>query len=160
MAAFVDALQRNGWLARGTEPAYSRFWRLLQGDAPSMFGVFNDYELQVIHDWIRGDDAVDGRIFERGVADPAMTVRPPVRAFRHARQRVPAPGGGDLSILASGDLAGSDHDGVALRRALADGADPVARGALLRRLLGPAFHWSPAGLEATRHVSSLMRAVG
>jgi hypothetical protein len=41
--------------ARRAPAENSRFWKLLQGERAEMFGVFSSYELQVIHDWIRGD---------------------------------------------------------------------------------------------------------
>jgi hypothetical protein len=152
-AAFVQALQRKGWLTRNSDPAASRFWQLLQGDAAEMFGVFGDYELQLIYDWIRGDAATDGAAFVRG-AGPASAPVPP-RSFRQVRrltQKAPP--------VALADLAADvplDPDLQVLRAALADD-DRHARGVLLRRLLGPAFHWRPAGLEATRLVSNMMRA--
>ena len=159
LAGFVEALQRAGWLARHTEPRDNRFWRLLQGDTPHMFGVFDDHELQVIHDWIRADAASDGQAFERGTDTPAPGPRRAVRPFRQARRLAPARGTGDPSFLSPDAGAGLDPDVAALRRALAERGDPAARAALLRRLLGPAFHWGAAGLEATRHVSSVLRAV-
>jgi len=157
--AFVDALQRGGWLVRDTDPAESRFWRLLQGETPHMFGVFNDYELQVIHDWIRGEAASDGMKFERGPAGATSAARRPVRSFRQSQRLASARGTGNPSLLSSDASPRFDPDLDALRRALNDGDDPVRQGTLLRQLLGPAFHWGTAGLEATRHVSSLMRAV-
>jgi hypothetical protein len=152
-SAFIEALMRKGWLQRSGDPAHSRFWQMLQGDGASMFGVFGDYELQVIYDWIRADGAADGASFARGRAAPV-----PARAFRHARRlATPRP------ITGLADLAGApgslDPDVAELRRVFSAKTDPGQRGALLRRLLGPAFHWSPAGLEATRHVASVMRAV-
>lgn len=151
--AFIEALVRKGWLQRGGNPAHSRFWQMLQGDPASMFGVFGDYELQVIYDWIRANAAADGACFTRGRAAPV-----PARAFRHARRLATPP-----SITELADLAGApgslDPDVTELRRVLSTGTDPGQQGALLRRLLGPAFHWGPAGLEATRHVASVMRAV-
>ena len=52
MPAFVAALQAQGWIQRGQDPAQSRWWKLIEGPAAAMFGVFNSYEKQLWHDWI------------------------------------------------------------------------------------------------------------
>ncbi|WP_447740358.1 iron-containing redox enzyme family protein [Pseudomonas laurentiana] len=52
MPAFVAALQAQGWVRRGQDPAQSRWWTLIEGPAAAMFGVFNSYEKQLWHDWI------------------------------------------------------------------------------------------------------------
>ncbi|WP_419736460.1 iron-containing redox enzyme family protein [Pseudomonas sp. COR18] len=52
--AFLQALQDRGWIRRHQDPRDSRFWRLIEGDAAAMFGVFNGYEKQLIKDWIAG----------------------------------------------------------------------------------------------------------
>src|SRR5690606_11168725 len=73
---FIQALQNNGWIRRHESPENSRFWRLLEGDSAPVFGVFTNYERQVIRDWITGDArslAVSGARFRRrpGTADMA-----------------------------------------------------------------------------------------
>ncbi|MGE8462062.1 MAG: iron-containing redox enzyme family protein [Pseudomonas capeferrum] len=55
MPAFVDALQAQGWIRRGENPVNSRWWKLIDGPAAAMFGVFTAYEKQLWHDWIAGD---------------------------------------------------------------------------------------------------------
>ncbi|MFJ4452889.1 iron-containing redox enzyme family protein [Pseudomonas sp. NPDC089392] len=55
MPAFVAALQAQGWIRRGQPPAESRWWKLIEGPAAAMFGVFNAYEKQLWHDWIADD---------------------------------------------------------------------------------------------------------
>lgn len=55
MPAFVAALQAQGWIRRGQEPAQSRWWKLIDGPSAAMFGVFNAYEKQLWHDWIADD---------------------------------------------------------------------------------------------------------
>ena len=52
---FIQALESNRWINRNEDPKNSRFWRLIEGDKASMYGVFNAYEKQVIYDWIAGD---------------------------------------------------------------------------------------------------------
>ncbi|WP_082702522.1 iron-containing redox enzyme family protein [Pseudacidovorax intermedius] len=152
---FVAALERKGWLQRNSDPAQSRFWKLLQGEAASMFGVFGDYELQVIYDWLRGDAAADGAAFVRGSAPTAAAPVPP-RAFRHVRRAAAAKPALGLAALADAEVE-LDADVLALRHVLETG-DTALQGATLRRLLGPALHWGPAGLEATRHVSRVLHA--
>lgn len=51
LAALVEA----GWIKRHQNPAQSRFWKLLESEHASMFGVFSPYEKQLIYDWIAGD---------------------------------------------------------------------------------------------------------
>lgn len=134
MAGFLHALQEAGWIRPGEEPAESRFWRLLQGERAEMFGVFSTYELQVLHDWIRGAASADGRPFD----SDAERRRPTFRALaRNAPPRQPA--GGDWL----------DPDVDALRARLRD-ADAAERQALLADAMSPGQHWTPAGLEATR----------
>ncbi|MFK0310354.1 iron-containing redox enzyme family protein [Pseudomonas sp. NPDC090233] len=52
MPAFLQALQAQGWIKRGQDPAGSRWWSLINGPGAPMFGVFNAYEKQLWHDWI------------------------------------------------------------------------------------------------------------
>lgn len=139
MQGFVQALQDAGWIRRGEPVEASRFWQLLQGPRAEMFGVFSAYELQVLHDWIRGDAAADGRPF---------TEEPPAQPRRRATFRAllrngqaGAPGGDDASLL--------DPDLDLLQARLRD-ADEPGRQALLVDAMSPARHWTPAGLAATR----------
>ncbi|WP_410481946.1 iron-containing redox enzyme family protein [Pseudomonas plecoglossicida] len=52
MPGFLEALQAQGWIRRGEEPARSRWWKLIDGPSAPMYGVFTAYEKQVWHDWI------------------------------------------------------------------------------------------------------------
>ncbi|MBF8795166.1 iron-containing redox enzyme family protein [Pseudomonas monteilii] len=52
MPGFLKALQGQGWVRRGEDPARSRLWKLIEGPAAAMFGVFSAYEKQLWHDWI------------------------------------------------------------------------------------------------------------
>lgn len=63
LPAFLSALEAQGWILRGREPSESRFWRLIEGERPAMFGVFNAYERQLLSDWIAGDAAPAPRHF-------------------------------------------------------------------------------------------------
>ena len=139
MPAFLAALEAANWIQRGRPPAESRFWRLLQGQRAEMFGVFSSYELQVIHDWIRGDGAKDGRAWDEAGDDQQTSRRRPT--FRALARNTP-------SLLAEGaDLL--DPDLAMLRERLAS-ADAGDRTAVLIEAMSPATHWSPAGMEATR----------
>jgi len=104
-----------------------------------MFGVFSSYELQVLHDWIRGPASADGRAY----AEPAPSGAPRRRAtFRALQRSAPAP------VPSSADAA-LDPDLLLLRERLA-ALDEPGRSELLVRAMSPAQHWTPAGLEATR----------
>lgn len=148
MTDFLDALQEHGWLKRG-EPAHnSRFWQLIEGDRAEMFGVFNAYERQIIHDWIT--DSV-----------PAGRATPKTISFR-TRQRLsrrraaataPAPRS-TTSIGVDDPRAGHgtndmDQESHLLKQQLA-GLDEYGAMDALVPLLSPALHHSPAGLLATR----------
>jgi len=52
MPHFLQALQAQGWIRRGEEPAQSRWWALVDGPSAPMYGVFTAYEKQLWHDWI------------------------------------------------------------------------------------------------------------
>lgn len=140
MPGFVDALRQAGWIRFGEPAENSRFWKLLQGDRAEMFGVFSSYELQVLHDWIRGAGSADGRAY----AEAAPAGAPRRRATFRALQRNVVP----MTDAAS---AGTelDPDVLLLREQLA-ALDENGRRELLVRAMSPAQHWTPAGLEATR----------
>jgi hypothetical protein len=139
--AFLAALQQAGWIVRGAPVERSRFWSLLQGERAQMFGVFTDYELQVIHDWIRGEASKDGRPFT-SVGSPPK--RQP--SFR-ATERLATLRGTTATAVVGGDVL--DPDLEALDEALKS-ADPTARAGLLAEAMSPALHWTSAGLHATR----------
>lgn len=138
IAAFVQALQQAGWIRFGEPVENSRFWSLLQGERAEMFGVFSSYELQVLHDWIRGAASADGRPYTEAAPEGASRRRATFRAVaRNARP------------LAEDDGDTLDPDLELFRQQLR-GADDAGRSALLVRAMSPAQHWTPAGLEATR----------
>lgn len=83
---FLQALVRKGWIVPGAEPAQSRFWQLLVGERAEMFGVFSDYELQALFDWIRGPAAADGRRYDAPAQGAART--PSFRAAQRLRASV------------------------------------------------------------------------
>lgn len=169
VAEFLAALVSAGWIRRGAEPRESRFWRLLDDANGPMFGVFDDYEKQLLRDWIA--DAPP-RVFDAGATRrPSVdrfvrsgTARPlaasdadgPGRVGRHgAGPR----GAGQVIRLQLADLTAAERDDddvrvVAERLAGVDEAS-VAIDAL-QGFLSPANHSLPAGLLATRIVCGLI----
>jgi hypothetical protein len=147
MPEFVAALEQAGWIRFGEPAENSRFWKLLQGERAEMFGVFSTYELQVLHDWIRGPASADGRAFTE--AAPAAD-----KPRRRATFRAMVRNGSALGASADDPL---DTDLILLRERLRT-ADDEARTALLLRAMSPAQHWTPAGLEATRAFWSALTA--
>lgn len=154
--AFLAALEQAGWIKRNQPAVESRFWNLLQGDRAEMFGVFSPYELQVIHDWIRGDASTDGASFEAtaaasGTGTVAQVPRRPV-SFRVAeRLRLARSGGSHASqqSAASNEHQWLDTDLSLLREQLPT-LGPAEQRDLLVRAMSPALHWTPAGLVATK----------
>lgn len=144
MPALLGELKKTGWIKLGEPVENSRFWGLLQGPRAEMFGVFSAYELQLIHDWIRGEASADGRAYDPMVASGDKG-RP--RSFRVATRLAspyhpPAQG----ECTASGLL---DTDMQAMQQALLK-LDDSGQEKLLLAAMSPARHWTPAGLCATR----------
>jgi hypothetical protein len=142
MQGFVAALRDAGWLKFGEPAENSRFWGLLQGERAEMFGVFTTYELQVLHDWIRGAASADGRAFTEQApsGDRPLKRRATFRAMTRVAPTVGEPGG---------DADAMDPDLTLLREQCKTLQEPD-RSALLVKAMSPAQHWTPAGLEATR----------
>jgi hypothetical protein len=138
LPAFLKALQAAGWIKRGEPVANSRFWGLLQGPRAEMFGVFSPYELQVIHDWIRGEASADGQAVTEAPAPSGTRRRPTFRAALRNSPQQPA---------TDEDLLDPDLQALQQRVQAADGESALP---LLVQALSPALHWTPAGLWATR----------
>lgn len=151
MDDFLRALADHGWIAHGQPAPQSRLWNLLQGERPEMFGVFSPYELQVIHDWIRGPDSADGQAYFEPAAANQSGRRPSFRALQRLRRTpqslvsLPAPREG------AGSAAQAWDDQLQQMPAEARTAAVVAA-------MGPALHWTPAGLHATRLFASAWSA--
>lgn len=143
MGEFLLALADGGWIQHGKPAQDSRLWNLLQGERAEMFGVFSPYELQVIHDWIRGADSADGQAYFEPAAANQSGRRPSFRAL----QRMHGSAGRSTGGLPADDA--SDPDRVALDERLAQLTGDARRAALVAAM-GPALHWTPAGLHATR----------
>lgn len=137
MEAFLAALEGAGWVKRGRPVEESRFWGLLQGPRAEMFGVFSNYELQVIHDWIRGPASADGMAYTE--RETARSRRASFRAMQRQRP--------DAALPSTVDPL--DPDLIVLRDRLAR-SDPRERADLLLEMMSPVAHWTPVGLVATR----------
>lgn len=149
---FVDALVRKDWILINQEPSESRFWQLLVGDRAEMFGVFSDYELQVIHDWIRGEASADGRRFDSPLP-PANELPARVLSFR-AAQRLRARAT-DAGASPSSPATATPFARRTRERAANDIRGEAERDVL--DLLAPNSHWTPDGLSATQRLVSGMR---
>lgn len=148
--AFLAALEQAGWIKRHAPAPESRFWKLLQGDKAEMFGVFSPYELQVIHDWIRGDASADGQAQGEAALPPGRR-RASFRAQSRLRQHQARPSSpGHLKVLDTSQDEAQDPDLQALKAELAADVDASQHQQLLVRAMSPDLHWTPAGLYATR----------
>lgn len=124
MGEFLAALERQGWINRHQDPAHSRLWNLISGDGAAMFGVFNPYERQLLHDWIAGDwNEPQPRNPWRG-SDKAIAGEPPMHSDFALEERALL---NELTTLS-----------------------PRSRMHRLVQLMAPHSHFTPAGLLATR----------
>ena len=153
MADFLTALERAGWIKKNRPVDESRFWKLLQGERAEMFGVFSGYELQIIHDWIRGTASADGASFDTapapettGTGGATATTPRRLMSFRVAERLRQAQRGTPRHTEASLD---ADLAIFRERYPLLEGDEQRQ---LLVQALSPALHWTPAGLEATREL--------
>ncbi|MGE4336998.1 MAG: iron-containing redox enzyme family protein [Pigmentiphaga sp.] len=157
MGGFVAALEKAGWIRRHEPPENSRFWALLMGEKGPMFGVFNVYERQLIHDWIAGDSlpattrAADSyRNRERALEAWRKSPCPDSVAGSRGQPWIADGGaqrGGFNELLPPNDV----HDETRLLRdKLATASSRSAAMDLLVPWLSPVHHHTPAGLLATR----------
>ncbi|MFN4121435.1 iron-containing redox enzyme family protein [Acidovorax sp.] len=145
--AFLAALEQGGWIKRNQPAQDSRFWRLLQGDRAEMFGVFSPYELQVIHDWIRGPASVDGAPFDAGAALGGTARQMSFRvAQRLQAARRPRADAGSAAVPSSAAL---DTD-LEIFEQRYPTLSATEQQAMLVQAMAPALHWTPVGLLATR----------
>ncbi|WP_426197365.1 iron-containing redox enzyme family protein [Massilia sp. DWR3-1-1] len=148
MPALLAALVKAGWIERGQAADQSRFWRLIQGPNATMFGVFSDYEQQVLRDWIESEQVVPPR---------RVSHRSQVRALEQLagpQERPAAP----RAILRSGGSGGSGpvSDLHLLEQRIADMPSRDEAMEALRTLMAPQLHAGPVGLMATRLFARLL----
>jgi len=144
---FLDALQTRGWINRHADPQDSRFWQLVQGERAAMFGVFTDYEQQLLYDWIAGDWQARSSLPQKNV----VATERRRSSFRkiHAVDERDVGYGVPFSAETGVELLALDEELARL--------NPTQREQRLMLLVAPALHSTPAGLKATRILASLVR---
>ena len=106
-----------------------------------MYGVFSPYELQVIHDWIRGTASADGLPYQ---AEPTSAPGQRPLSFRVSERLKSLRGNSPVAEPVSLDV---DLDTFQKRYPQ---LEPSAQFELLVQAMAPAMHWTPAGLLATQ----------
>lgn len=129
---FLEALQKTSWIKRNRSPEESPFWRLIDGEGAKMFGVFNRYELTLIHEWISGD-------FAR---------RQPRRAPPFQARRL-------LQTTSESQVDESRRE-LEMKSALHSLRSREERMRFLLPFLSPAMHSVPEGLLATRLFNGIL----
>jgi hypothetical protein len=152
--AFLDALQSAGWISRGEAPEHSRFWRLVSGERAEMFGVFSQYELEVLREWIASTPdaaAASARVISH---------RARQRALDTLGQHAPRGAYPERGLIRRHAHEDEDSDNelrqVEARVAAAGGKQEAMD--MLAELMSPALHHTPTGLMATRMFARLLDA--
>jgi hypothetical protein len=137
ISEFLAVLENRGWIKRHQDPQESRFWQLIEGAGAPMFGVFNGYEKQLVHDWIAGDWISDG-------SAPTPTGKRLPDAFR---SRFRTTSGTNQALAGATEEVDPDVQELELKlRAAAPGEKMLT----LIQSMSPARHATQAGLHATR----------
>lgn len=136
---FLAQLERHGWIRRHRPVRESRFWRLIQGERASMYGVFNAYEQQLIQDWIEGELAQESPSARSTAVSPVFPPPCPRPAAPRPHRTV--------SESASAD---ANQELALLQQELAALPDKEAQMNRLVSLMSPARHHTGPGLLATR----------
>jgi hypothetical protein len=124
----LHALVEAGWMTRNQDPAQSRFWKLMEGEHASMFGVFTPYEKQLMYDWMAGD-ALD-------------TLPRQARLGEHWRKRGMAGNSGQLAETSFATLQSLIEPALLTQ--------PSRQMHKMAKWLAPGQHHTSAGLAATR----------
>lgn len=145
---FLRAMESSGWIKRGEAVEHSRFWGLVHGERAQMFGVFSNYQQQVLRDWICSRPDAPARSFR--VQQRSLEELAPHRA-RHERQ--------PRSLLRH-HAQEPEHKNELhlLEERVASGGSKADIMAILLPLLAPSTHHTAAGLMATRMFSRLLDA--
>jgi hypothetical protein len=165
--AFLESLEKAGWIKRHQDPQNSRFWNLIQGDRAEMFGVFTAYEQQVIYEWISGDMAASAN--RSGPGRPQQLTYKAKRRLLEtlgqnpSRRPHPATARGVIRRHVLNDDAangnGPDEFNADLRmleETLASLSSKEETMAMLAQLMAPSTHHTAVGLMATRIYTRLM----
>ena len=154
---FLGALETAGWIKRGEEVEHSRFWRLIEGERAEMFGVFSNYEQQVLRDWIvsvPGSSVKEERVLTHRARQRTLD-----NLGQHADRSGSFPERGLIRRRAgriSGSGGNGDNELAALEQRVAAASGKGEAMALLLELMSPAHHHSAAGLMATRMYTQLL----
>lgn len=140
LPAFLEGLEKAGWIKRNQDPENSRFWKLIEGERAEMFGVFNAYERQLIYDWIGGSSTAGA-----GAERSAECKVPAQRSFRAERRLLNRYG---QHVAGARDEFSAELKYLEERLAGCSNAEDTM--ALLSGLMSPANHHTAAGLTATR----------
>lgn len=145
---FLRAMESSGWIKRGEAVEHSRFWGLVHGERAQMFGVFSNYQQQVLRDWICSRPDAPARSFrvqQRSLEELAphrpRNERQPRSLLRHHAQEPEHKN--ELHLL---------------EERVASGGSKADIMAILLPLLAPSTHHTAAGLMATRMFSRLLDA--
>jgi hypothetical protein len=169
IADFLTTLVDSGWINKGEPAENSRFWRLIQSDSAEMFGVFNEYEQQLLRDWIALPGPDEAISLARNGSN--ISAIPQTKSFR-VEQRALA------SISSESKLpANIQHIGTArgvirnqhqmedsdvtvelrlLEQKIFNSKDKRAAMKILIDLMSPSRHHTRAGLMATRIFNKLL----
>lgn len=159
MPDFLRSLEKQGWIQRGAAPEHSRFWRLIQSERAEMFGVFSEYEQQILADWIRrGPDGTSDDTEMPRTATYRAQQRTLDTLGLHAEPRAPRPARGIIRHRFAGDAVceGASAELSLLEKQLAAMGSREQAMSALRELMSPASHHTNAGLMATRIFSKLL----
>ena len=115
-----------------------------------MFGVFSPDELQLIHDWLRGEASADGQAYD----EPALSARRTRATFRAhdrlAQHQTALSNPGQLNVLNALNDAILDVDLQPLQTELAASSSVEVQQRLLVKAMAHWMHWTPPGMYATR----------
>lgn len=157
--AFLAALEQAGWIKRGEPAENSRFWNLIHGPRAEMFGVFTEYEQQVLRDWIAMAGSSDGAV-PRVTTHRAQMRQLDQLGLNQNRGAEPArsPTWRGLIRHRAGDekSAGADSELHALEQQIASKGNKQEAIHALIPLMAPALHHTPVGLMATRMYARLL----
>lgn len=157
MGSFLQALEKAGWIQRHQNPENSRFWKLLCGEKAPMFGVFNAYDRQVIHDWIAGDTlplSTPARYWyrnQKSVLGVGCRSRDAIGLEGETEQPSGVEvEGGTAAVGGRGKNNDFNRDVLRLQQKVNEAPSREAAMDRLVPLLSPTHHHTPAGLLATR----------
>ncbi|TCS39392.1 heme oxygenase-like protein [Paucimonas lemoignei] len=167
LPAFLASLEQTGWIKRHQDPQNSRFWKLIQGERAAMFGVFNAYEQQLIHDWIGGDWITEKRAPEEGGPPRQLTFRAQqrLRGLLDQGRNAPPQGFPVRGVMRThirhqmpNDANDFNADLRELEQRLAASSSQEEMMTTLIELMSPETHHTAPGLMATRIFSRLFQA--